>query len=81
MEARDVALVPAIMFVVWVFTKVGLPRRWAPLLALVLGVAGGLAVTPENYSQGILDGVIAAASAIGFNSGVRNTADALRKAA
>lgn len=81
MEPRDVALIPAIMFVVWVFTKVGLPRRWAPLLALVLGVAGGLAVTPDDYSQGVLDGIMAAAAAVGFNSGVRNTADALRKAA
>lgn len=78
MGAQQATLVPAVMFLVWVFTRVGLPRGWAPFLALVLGVAGGIGLNPGNPVQGALDGIMTAAAAVGFNSGVRNTVNAMR---
>jgi hypothetical protein len=70
----DVALVPLIMALVGLLRQVGLPTRWAPLAAVVFGVAAGVVyVAPDDPAQGVLVGLALGLSAVGLYSGVKNT--------
>lgn len=72
----DATLIPAMIFVLWIIGQAGVPRRFLPLTALVLGVVLGLVfigTTPE----GAIAGVLLAAAAVGFHSGSTNTAQAI----
>ena len=61
------------VFAVWglceVTKRVGLPARFIPLLAVLLGIASAFLVQSGDVMNGILIGL----SAVGLNSGVRNT--------
>lgn len=72
-EIYDVALVPIIMGVVQVFKQIGLPKRFSPLLALLLGIAGGIFyVCPTDIKSGIMVGIVLGLSATGLYSGSKN---------
>lgn len=70
----DVPAVAVIMFLVWVATNLGLPKRFAPLLAWITGL---VIAYFSNVNYAVLDliyyGTFLAASAIGFHSGGKNT--------
>jgi hypothetical protein len=71
-EAWGVLLTPLIVGLVEVAKRAGLPSRFAPLLALALGmgVIGAVAVRPEA-SRVLLWGIALGLSACGLYSGGR----------
>ncbi|WP_274366204.1 hypothetical protein [Paenibacillus thermotolerans] len=73
-QAYDVALVPLIVSVVAVVRAAGVPSRWLPLVAVVLGlVAGFVYIAPSDPRKAILSGVVMGLSSVGAWSGVKNT--------
>lgn len=67
----NTTVIPAIIFIIWIVIQVGLPKKYAPVVSLVLGVSAGLVfvgVTPEGFVAGVLLG----AAAVGFHSGTKN---------
>lgn len=57
--------------------RTGLPARWVPLLAAVLGVvAGVLYLSPDEPLQGVFLGLTAGLTAVGAYSGVSHVAGA-----
>lgn len=74
MEAYDVALIPIITGLVGVFTQLGLRKKIAPIVSLVLGLLIGIFyVYPGDIKGGILVGLMLGLSATGLYSGVKNT--------
>ena len=50
--AYDIALVPLIVGLVRIFTGIGLPKCWAPLLALAFGIIAGVVyMAPDNWPK------------------------------
>ena len=73
-EAYDIALIPVIVALVGVATKMGVGPRFQPAVALALGLIGGFVyVAPEDPKQAVLTGLVMGLSAIGAYSGVKNT--------
>jgi hypothetical protein len=51
----------------------GLPRKYAPLVSIALGlVAGVFLVDPHDLTQGLVDGLFLGLSAVGVHSGLKN---------
>lgn len=73
MQAYDIVLVPIIIGLVRAAKLMGLPSRWQPALALLLGVIGSwIYVAPDDFKQALLTGVVMGLSAMGLWSGVKN---------
>ena len=73
-DAYDIAIVPLIVGLVALATSFGLPKRFAPLLSLALGlVAAFVYISPGNIPQAILSGITLGLSAVGLYSGSKNT--------
>ena len=69
----DAAMVGLIMALVEAAKRTGMPARFAPLLALVLGIGAGVFfIAPGDYAQGILFGIALGLSAVGLYSGTKN---------
>lgn len=65
---------PIIVGLVGAARTIGIPARFLPLLALFLGILGGVIyLEPSDFRQGILDGLVMGLSSIGLWSGVKNT--------
>ncbi|WP_199620656.1 hypothetical protein [Paenibacillus alkalitolerans] len=78
-QAYDIALVPIIVGLVGVARTAGLPARWLPLLAVVLGLVSGFVyIAPDEPQKAVLSGVVMGLSAIGAWSGTKNTIQSLR---
>jgi len=72
--AFDIALIPVIVGLVALFTGLGLPKRWAPVVALILGILGGTVyIAPANVAEGVLVGLTMGLAASGLYSGTKNT--------
>ncbi|GIQ71471.1 hypothetical protein DUZ99_17445 [Xylanibacillus composti] len=77
MSLYDATLIPAIMFLLWLLSKYGIPKKMIPLAALPLGIIASLMLI--DYSpRGVVIGILLAANAVGFYSGTKNVAGALR---
>ena len=64
-----VPVVGLVMALVRLAREVGLPTKYAPALALLLGVIGGIAIAYEGgmpYVQGAVIGLVIGAAASGF---------------
>ncbi len=69
----QVPVVGLVMFLVWVGNQAGLPRKFSPLVATVLGVAFAFFyLYPGDFAQALVEGILIAASAVGFHSGTKN---------
>ena len=68
-----VTLSAIIVGVIEVFKKLGLPHRWCPLIALILGILVGVFYVGEDVKEGILIGISIGLSSCGLYSGVKNT--------
>lgn len=70
----DIAIVPVIVALVALFTSVGLPKRFAPIVALVCGIIAGVVyVAPSDLPQAIFIGIVMGLAASGLYSGTKNT--------
>jgi len=74
LNVYDIAIVPLIVGLISVLTGVGMPKKFAPIAALVLGVlAGVFYVAPDNIAQGALVGAALGLASVGLYSGAKNT--------
>lgn len=73
-EILQLVMIPAVNGLVEVAKKTGLPNRFAPLLAVALGIMAGIGLRDPNASTavGIIEGVVIGLSAVGMYSGTRN---------
>lgn len=67
----ETTVIPAMIFVIWIFVQMGIPKKFAPIIALALGITAGLYFVGFT-AEGIVVGVLLAAAAIGFHSGTKN---------
>lgn len=79
-EIYGVILVPLILGLVEVSKRVGLPTKWSPVLAVVLGLLAGIMLLfPEDLRQGVVVGLALGLSATGLYSGAKNINEEVRK--
>lgn len=67
------SLIPATMGVVEVIKRIGLPKRFLPLLALGVGVAGSMVLAGEATGILAIQGTIVGLMAVGIWSGGKST--------
>jgi len=73
LEVYGVAIIPIVVGLVEVAKTGGLPNRFAPILALMLGILAGIFyLEPENVKEGVLKGVVVGLSSVGLYSATRN---------
>lgn len=75
LSVYDATLIPAIIFLLYLIGKLGLPRKFIPLAALAVSVVASL-VFIEFSAQGVLGGILLAAAVVGFHSGSKNVTEA-----
>lgn len=70
----DATLLAAVMGLVEAAKRFGkLPNQFAPVLAIVLGIAAGVFyLSPGDLKQGILSGIVLGLTAVGLYSGSKN---------
>lgn len=79
-EVYGVAIIPVIVGLIEVAKIGGLPKRYAPILAVVLGLLAGIVyLEPESIKGGILQGVAVGLASVGLYSGTRNVMKKTRK--
>lgn len=70
----DVVLIPLIVGIVEVFKRAGVPKKFLPLISLILGIlVGVIYVTDFEWKQGILVGAMLGLAASGLYSSSKNT--------
>lgn len=67
----ETTVIPAIIFVIWVVVNIGVPKKFAPVVALVLGVAAGILFVGLS-AEGVVAGLLLGAASVGFHSGTKN---------
>lgn len=70
-ELYGVGAVALILALVEIVKKIGLPTRFAPVVALIIGVTLGI-IAYGFTAQGVILGLAAGASAVGVYSGTKN---------
>jgi hypothetical protein len=75
-EAYVAVLIPVINGLIELAKQAGLPNRYAPLLALALGLGAGIGLRNpgDPMATAILNGLVIGLSAVGLYSGTRNEA-------
>ena len=66
-------LVPVVLGVVEAIKVAGLTSRWAPIVSVLLGIAGAMLLVGSLDKASILQGIIAGLTASGLWSGVKKT--------
>lgn len=80
MEIYDVAIIPLIVGVVELLKQLGLPTKFAGVVAAILGIVIGIVyVAPANIAEGLLVGLSLGLAAAGLYSGVKNTVEGIKK--
>jgi len=69
MDYSSIGIVPLIIGIIEVAKKIGLPIKLAPLVAIILGVAGAFLLENGAISQKILLGIVFGLSSSGLYSG------------
>lgn len=73
-EAYGITVIPIIIGLIEAAKIIGMPKRFSPVLALVLGIAAGVIyIDPGDIKGGILIGIAIGLSSIGLYSGTKNT--------
>ena len=67
-----IGLVPIIIGLVAVFRKVGLTTRFAPIMAVALGIVGAVSLS-EFSAPNVIVGILTGLSAAGLYSGTKTT--------
>lgn len=79
-EVYGVFIVPLIIGLVEAAKRVGLPSKWSPVLAVVLGLLAGIMLLfPEDLRQGVVVGLALGLSATGLYSGAKNIHEEVKK--
>lgn len=73
MEVYGVAVIPVLVGLIEVAKIGGLPKRFSPILAIVLGILAGIVyLEPESIRGGIIQGIAVGLASVGLYSGTRN---------
>lgn len=73
------ALVPVIMGMTELLKRVGIPKKYTPLFAILLGVLCGFYyLSPDDPKKAVFLGIVIGLSSIGLYSGTKNTVEGLR---
>lgn len=73
-QVYGLALVPLLIAVIAMLTTLGLPKRFAPVISVALGVVVGIIyLAPGDIKQGVLIGMALGLSSVGLYSGTKNT--------
>ncbi|PKR83319.1 hypothetical protein [Heyndrickxia camelliae] len=72
LEVYDVAIIPLILGVVELFKRAGVPKKYSPFIAVILGLLFGIFYLGSNIKQGIIVGLMLGLSASGLYSGTKN---------
>lgn len=71
--AYDIAIIPLIIALVALIVRLGFPKKYAPVIALALGIAAGFVyLAPGEPKKAVLYGIVAGLTAVGLYSGVKN---------
>jgi Kef-type K+ transport system membrane component KefB len=74
-----VALVPLIIGMIELIKRVGVPKKYSPVVAIILGILFGFYyLAPGDPQKAVFLGLAAGLSAIGLYSGTKNTVQQLR---
>ncbi|MGE5417079.1 MAG: hypothetical protein ACM3UZ_10000 [Acidobacteriota bacterium] len=73
-EYFAVVIIPVINGLAEVMKRAGLPNKFVPLLAVVMGLAAGIFLRDmgEPIAPAIIEGLVMGLSAVGMYSGTRN---------
>ncbi|WP_206099720.1 hypothetical protein [Longirhabdus pacifica] len=75
-QVYDIAILPLIVGLVSMTKAIGLPQRFAPFIAILLGVLAGIFyVAPHNMNEGILVGIALGLAASGLYSSTKTLAE------
>lgn len=78
LSVYGVALVPVIMGIIELLKRTGVPNKYSPIIALILGVFSGFYyLAPGEPEKAVFFGIIAGLSAVGLYSGTKNTLQGL----
>jgi|DewCreStandDraft_5_1066085.scaffolds.fasta_scaffold01244_31 hypothetical protein len=78
-EVYGIAAVPVIIALVELAKRMGLNRKFSPLLALTLGlIIGFVYLAPGDYAKAAWLGVVTGLAATGLWSGAKNVAEGLK---
>lgn len=79
MTTADVVLVAIITGLVQAAKGMGYPKKYAPALAVTLGIlAGVFVVHPGNIVEGIVVGLAMGLGAVGLYSGTKNVKEGVK---
>lgn len=74
LEAYGIVFIPIILGLVEIGKSLGMPKKYSPIMSLVLGIIAGVVyVHPENLAAAILVGIALGLAAVGLYSGTKNT--------
>lgn len=74
LNALDAVIIAVIIGLIKAATLMGMPKRFAPGISLILGVAAGiLYIYPNDPKLGVLIGLVMGLSSVGLYSGAKNT--------
>lgn len=71
-ELYNVAIIPLIIGVVEMFKKAGLPAKYSPFIAVIIGILLGVFFLASNTKEGIIIGLMIGLSASGLYSSTKN---------
>nr|WP_068672334.1 hypothetical protein [Oceanobacillus sp. Castelsardo] len=71
-EIYDIAIIPLILGVVELFKRSGVPIKYSPFIALVVGLLFGIFYIDAEVKQRIIIGLMLGLSATGLYSGSKN---------
>lgn len=73
MDSIQLVMIPVITGLCELAKQLGIPKRFIPLLSLVLGLFFGVFyISPSDVLEGILQGFVIGLSSIGLYSGPKN---------
>jgi len=79
LKAYDIAIIPIIIAIVELFKRLGLNQKYAPVIAVVLGIIFGFVyLAPGDPAKAFLLGLVAGLSATGLYSGAKNVSEGIR---
>lgn len=79
-DYKGIAIIPIITMLVDVIKKAGLPKKFAPLTSIILGIIFGIAFQNDgDIKNSIIIGIIMGMSASGLYSGGKEVSKAARE--
>lgn len=76
-QVFGVSAVGAIVGIVDLLKELGFPKKYAPVVAIVLGVLTGIFLVDHDFVKGLIDGLSLGLSAVGVHSGVKNVREGI----